>query len=71
MRSRRAGRATWPCPPGSRPRGPAGALDVSLNRGNGTRQDGSAGVQTGELVVVTRDGAESLHDVPRGLAHVG
>ncbi|MPZ73836.1 MAG: M24 family metallopeptidase [Nitriliruptorales bacterium] len=33
--------------------------------------DGTAGVQTGELVVVTPDGAESLHEVPRGLRRVG
>jgi hypothetical protein len=34
-------------------------------------RDGMAGVQTGELVVVTDVGAESLHDVPRGLVRVG
>lgn len=28
--------------------------------------DQKAGVQTGELVVITKDGAESLHTVPRG-----
>jgi Xaa-Pro dipeptidase len=33
--------------------------------------DESAGVQTGELVVVTRDGAERLHDFPRGLLRIG
>jgi Xaa-Pro aminopeptidase len=38
---------------------------------NVVTRDGSAGVQTGELVVVTADGAESLHDVPRGLRRVG
>ena len=33
--------------------------------------DESAGVQTGELVLVTRDGAERLHDYERGLLRVG
>jgi Xaa-Pro dipeptidase len=33
--------------------------------------DESAGVQTGELVVVTRDGAARLHDFPRGLLRIG
>jgi len=38
---------------------------------NVVTRDGMAGVQTGELVVVTDVGAESLHDVPRGLVRVG
>lgn len=29
-------------------------------------KDQRAGVQTGELVVITETGAESLHTVPRG-----
>lgn len=33
--------------------------------------DEKAGVQTGELVVVTQDGYERLHDVPRGLIPAG
>ena len=32
--------------------------------------DGKAGVQTGELVLVTEDGCESLHQAPRGFARV-
>jgi Xaa-Pro aminopeptidase len=32
--------------------------------------DESAGVQTGELLLVTEDGAASLHDYPRGLLRV-
>jgi len=32
--------------------------------------DGRAGVQTGELVLVTRDGIERLHNVPRGFVQV-
>jgi Xaa-Pro aminopeptidase len=33
-------------------------------------KDGRAGVQTGELVLVTRDGIERLHGVPRGFVQV-
>jgi Xaa-Pro aminopeptidase len=58
---------------GSRSR-PAGPLpDLVLEEGmtlvvqpNVTTLDHRAGVQTGELMVVTATGAESLHDVPRG-----
>jgi Xaa-Pro aminopeptidase len=32
--------------------------------------DGKAGVQTGELVLITATGIEPLHAVPRGLARV-
>lgn len=34
---------------------------------NVTTRDGRAGVQTGELVLITETGVESLHDMPRGL----
>jgi Xaa-Pro aminopeptidase len=33
--------------------------------------DESAGVQTGELIAVTRDGAERLHECERGLLRIG
>jgi Xaa-Pro dipeptidase len=33
--------------------------------------DGRAGVQTGELVLVTEEGAERLHSFPRGLPRIG
>ena len=33
--------------------------------------DERAGVQTGELVHVTRDGVERLHGAPPGLARIG
>jgi Xaa-Pro aminopeptidase len=33
--------------------------------------DESAGVQTGELIAVTHDGARRLHDYPRGLLRIG
>ena len=55
----------------SRPAGPV--PDLVLQAGmtlvvqpNVTTLDRTAGVQTGELVVVTDSGAVSLHDVPRG-----
>lgn len=58
---------------------PAGAIpQLSFKTGmtvvvqpNVITADGKAGVQTGQLVVVTADGAESLHEVPRGLRVVG
>ena len=34
-------------------------------------RDERAGVQTGELVLVTESGWESLHRYPRGLARIG
>ena len=33
--------------------------------------DRKAGVQTGECVVITDDGCQSLHGAPTGLLHVG
>jgi Xaa-Pro dipeptidase len=38
---------------------------------NVVTRDERAGVQTGELVAVTRDGAERLHDYDRGLLRIG
>ncbi len=38
---------------------------------NVVTRDESAGVQTGELVVVTADGVERLHDYERGLLRIG
>ncbi len=63
---------------GSRSR-PAGAVPgLTLRAGmtvvvqpNVITPDGKAGVQTGQLVVVTDAGVESLHNVPRGLRVVG
>jgi Xaa-Pro dipeptidase len=52
----------------------AGVPDMRLEAGmtlvvqpNVITRDGRAGVQTGELLLITQDGAESLHDFPRGL----
>ena len=33
--------------------------------------DERAGVQTGELMLVTESGCESLHDYPRGFRRIG
>ena len=60
----------------SRPAGPLPSLPFAAGmtvvvQPNVVTRDGRAGVQTGELVVVTRDGATSLHDVPRGLRRAG
>jgi Xaa-Pro dipeptidase len=38
---------------------------------NVTTTDGTAGVQTGELLHVTADGCERLHAFPRGLGRIG
>jgi Xaa-Pro dipeptidase len=49
------------------------ALDVGMTiviQPNVVTADESAGVQTGELVAVTRDGAERLHDYERGLLRI-
>jgi Xaa-Pro aminopeptidase len=60
----------------NRPAGPLPSLRFAAGmtvvvQPNVVTRDGTAGVQTGELVLVTDDGAESLHDVPRGLRRVG
>ena len=60
----------------SRPAGPLPSLSFAAGmtvvvQPNVVTRDGTAGVQTGELVLVTPEGAESLHDVPRGLRSTG
>jgi Xaa-Pro aminopeptidase len=60
----------------SRPAGPLPSLRLAAGmtvvvQPNVVTRDGTAGVQTGELVLVTSDGVESLHNVPRGLWRVG
>jgi Xaa-Pro aminopeptidase len=59
----------------SRPAGPVPAQPFRAGmtvvvQPNVTTPDGTAGVQTGELVLITPAGAESLHDMPRGLSAV-
>lgn len=58
---------------GSPTRGKEPLPDLTLEAGmmmviqpNVITKDERAGVQTGELIVVTRDGAESVHTAPRG-----
>lgn len=60
----------------SRPAGPI--PDMTLTAGmmivvqpNVVSQDGKAGVQTGECVLITRDGYESIHKFPTGLRRIG
>ncbi len=59
----------------SRPGGPvpeepfeAGMLVVV--QPNVTTRDGKAGVQTGEMLLITKDGVERMHAYPRGFARV-
>jgi hypothetical protein len=33
-------------------------------------RDGKAGVQTGEMVVITKNGIEKLHSIPRGFVQL-
>jgi Xaa-Pro dipeptidase len=61
---------------GSRSRAIRPTPDVTLEAGmtlvvqpNVATPDGRLGVQTGELLLVTDDGAERLHNFPRGLVH--
>jgi hypothetical protein len=37
---------------------------------NVVTRDGKAGVQTGELLLITHEGVERLHNFPRGFARV-
>jgi Xaa-Pro aminopeptidase len=54
-------------PAGPVPETPLRAGMTVVVQPNVTTLDGTAGVQTGELVLITETGAESLHDMPRGL----
>lgn len=60
----------------SRNHDPGQAIDVRAGmtlvvQPNVVTTDGQAGVQTGGLVLVTRDGAEPLHGAPEGFLRVG
>ena len=60
----------------SRPAGPLPTMPFAAGmtvvvQPNVVTRDGTAGVQTGELVLVTDGGAVCLHDVPRGLRRAG
>jgi Xaa-Pro aminopeptidase len=58
-------------PSGRIPEEPFQAGQTVVIQPNVVTMDGKAGVQTGELVVITKDGIESLHRFPRGFARVG
>ena len=80
LESRRAAQAASPRrrPPGRPGPGGAAAGDFTFAAGmtvvlqpNVITPDERAGVQTGELVLVTESGWEPLHRYPRGLARIG
>ena len=59
----------------SRPSGPIPETPFQANQTvvvqpNVVTLDGKAGIQTGQLVVITEDGVESLQHFPRGFACV-
>jgi Xaa-Pro dipeptidase len=57
-------------PAGPIPETPFKAGQTVVIQPNVVTRDHKAGVQTGQLVVVTRDGIESLQKFPRGFARV-
>jgi len=57
-------------PAGPVPEEPFRAGMTVVIQPNVITKDGRAGVQTGEMVLVTRDGIERLHAVPRGFVRV-
>ena len=58
-------------PAGPIPEDPFEAGQTVVIQPNVVTRDHRAGVQTGELVVITKDGIESLHAFPRGFLRVG
>lgn len=57
-------------PAGPVPQEPFQAGQTVVIQPNVVTRDGKAGVQTGELVVITENGIESLHTFPRGFGRV-
>jgi len=57
-------------PSGPIPEEPFRAGQTVVIQPNVVTRDHRAGVQTGELVLITKTGIERLHDVPRGFARV-
>ena len=55
-------------PAGPVPEEPFRAGMTVVIQPNVVRQDGKAGVQTGEMVLITENGIERMHSVPRGFA---
>ncbi len=58
------------CPAGPIPQEPFEAGMTVVIQPNVVTSDGNAGVQTGELVLITQTGIERLHSFPRGFARV-
>ena len=57
-------------PAGPVPDEPFQANQVVVIQPNVVTRDGKAGVQTGEMVVITQDGIERVHAFPRGFRQV-
>lgn len=57
-------------PAGPVPEEPFRAGQTVVIQPNVTTRDGVAGVQTGEMVVITETGIERLHTIPRGFARL-
>jgi Xaa-Pro dipeptidase len=57
-------------PAGPVPEEPFRAGQTVVIQPNVTTRDGAAGVQTGEMVVITETGIERMHTIPRGFAQL-
>jgi Xaa-Pro aminopeptidase len=57
-------------PAGPIPEEPFEAGMTVVVQPNVVTRDGKAGVQTGELLLITQTGVERMHEFPRGFAHV-
>ena len=57
-------------PAGPIPQEPFRAGQTVVIQPNVTTRDGKAGVQTGEMVVITESGIERLHSIPRGFVQL-
>ena len=57
-------------PAGPVPQEPFRAGQTVVIQPNVVARDGKAGVQTGEMVVITDNGIERLHTMPRGLVQL-
>ena len=52
------------------PQQPFRAGQTVVIQPNVVTRDGKAGVQTGEMVVITKNGIEKLHSIPRGFVQL-
>ncbi|MDQ2954563.1 MAG: aminopeptidase P family protein, partial [Pseudomonadota bacterium] len=57
-------------PAGPVPDEPFKAGMIVVIQPNVVTRDGKAGVQTGEMVLITKTGIERMHDFPRGFIRV-